>query len=183
MNLKEAEFWLPDSMLEFIEKMKDSYKNLFKKEELKEYADEVWKIIQTTYDRIGGSAGIKTKEDLIEESNFWKLVLRGGEVTAVVIYKMSEGKRKGVVGGHDGTIQGKKDFFALMKEDITQVRKGAYLEASETLEEMLETLGMPKVPIERVPNILRKKISPSEDGYHYKRLIGDVEHEKILLGY
>ena len=72
MNLKEAEFWLPDSMLEFIEKMKDSYKNLFKKEELEEYADEVWKIIQTTYDRIGGSAGIKTKEDLIEEGNFWK---------------------------------------------------------------------------------------------------------------
>lgn len=67
--------------MSFIEFLTESYINLFKEQEKEKYVDEVWDLIQTSYKPIGGihGSGFKSKDDMIKNIPFWKLVKRGGK--------------------------------------------------------------------------------------------------------
>lgn len=80
-------------------------------EKKREYADRVWDILQRSYAKIGGikGSGFKSKEDMIKNIPFWKIMKSNGKVIAVKLYKDKNG-RKSVAGGTDGSKEAKLKF-------------------------------------------------------------------------
>ena len=183
MNIKqlEADFLLPANLTKGT--IYDSFYNLFTKDEFEVYADDVFALMQESYKDVGGLLNIKTVDDLMAEGDFWKLVVRNGHVYAAAVYKKTQYGRKAKLMGTDGSAQGKKDLLTIMSEDVREVSRGAYYEVSEAPEHILKTkFGMTPIPVEDVPKIINKSVTPTGDGYHYKRDVGGLVKEKILLG-
>lgn len=153
-----------------------------------QYADEVWDILQKAYAPIGGihGNGFKSKEDMIQNIGFWKLVKRGDHITAVEMYKQKDG-RKLVALGTDGTQPGKKDLQMMMKADIDTGRSYAEL-SGPALMFLTKTIGgeseMKKyfVPFDSVKKILWDDEVEDVDGFVYRRKIGGSWHEKVMVG-
>lgn len=61
------------------------------------FADQVWDVLQYSYRELGGlkGSGFNSKEDMIKNIPFWKMVTKNGVVHAVVMYK-DRGGRKSV---------------------------------------------------------------------------------------
>ena len=168
--------------------LNERYVNLFKREEKEKYLDLVWNMLQKSYEKIGGFKGTE-KEELLEDFIMWKLVRRGDKITACSLSKTSSGGRKLIGAGSDGTPEGKKDLYMIMKEDVRVEERQAWGEASEAVEHIyVEHYNAVKIPYDDAVVImanLGKTISPAKekkDGYHYIRSIGGEELEKMLIG-
>lgn len=102
--------------------------NLFAKdeEEREKYADEVWNILQTSYQKIGGlrGSGFGSKQEMIDKIPFWKIFKRNGRVVAVMMYK-DKGGRKRVAMGAD--LPDGKEYVAM---EIKHEFGRAYFEVS-----------------------------------------------------
>lgn len=152
------------------------------------YLSQVWDILQLSYESLGGLKGFNIKEDLLKSNNMWKLVRRNNDkIVAVAIYKTTQGGRKLVAGGSDGTTQGKHDFYEICREDVKMPDRGTWAEVSGALEGILlfQNKGIP------IPNIVVQQIIKSmhqppikcdPDGFHYTRLIYGEPCEKIMMG-
>lgn len=154
------------------------------KEDMKKYADEVWDILQKSYAYIGGIAGVNSIDDIIEDTDLWKLVRRGDKITAIKAYKMKNGSRKANCCGSDGTEQGRKDILKIYSEDNLMKDRNSYGEYSgKAVSTVLKTGGIP-VPATVAAEILEgKEITPCEDGWFYERKLGDGKiHHKLMIG-
>ena len=170
------------------ESMNNTYKNfllervlnLFTPEEKKEYADEVWEILQKSYSKIGGFKSATDADDLVGDSWLWKVVRRNGKISAVNIYKDKNG-RKSIAVGTDGTAQGKKDFYMVKDDDINLGRSWA--EVSGAAEHIMLKGGAKPIPNKYAAILTKKEIVEyNPDGFHYTRLIQGHPHEKIIVG-
>jgi hypothetical protein len=156
-------------------------------EKKKQYLDQVWDVLQSSYAPIGGIANMSDPEDLLDDEFMWKLVTRGEKVVAVTICKYSGNDRKLVCGGSDGTPQGKKDFYKLCQEDADRVERNSWAEVSGSMEGvfLFKLNGVP-IPVDIAKKILADRgkeiISTSKDGFHYTRDIGGKPYEKIMIG-
>ena len=154
--------------------------NLHRYDNKDKYGEEVWNILQKSYEPVGGFKTAVSLEELIEKSGMWKLVVRNGLVTAVKIYRDQFG-RKSIASGSDGSRQGKKDVFMMMKDDVKYGRTWA--EVSGPVEKLMGKFGATPIPAIYAEYLSKKKIlSISTDGYHYTRLIEGEPHEKIMFG-
>lgn len=166
----------------------------------KAYADEVWSILQTSYEKVGGiqGSGFGSKEDMIKNIPFWKLIKRNGKIVAVGMYKDKHG-RKRVAAGTDGTSEGKEGFAMLGKEDLQQKR--AYGEVSgPSLSFALKQVGEENfiknlIEPREVEKILDEPIiypvsdddsevirHPGLKSYFYQRDIGGDLKTKVMMG-
>lgn len=159
----------------------EHYVNLLTTEEKEKYVDQVWDMLQKAYAPIGGFKSASSKEELISDSNLWKLVRRGGKIVTVMIYKDKHG-RKSIACATDGTDQGKADLMKT-KDDDSRLRR-AWAEVSGAVERiMIKTKATP------VPNKYAAKLTGKEilgydvDGVHYTRLIAGEPHVKAIYGY
>lgn len=162
----------------------EHFLTLTKKEDMKKYGEEVWDILQKSYAYIGGIAGINSIDDLIEDTDLWKLVRRDNKITAIKAYKLKNGGRKSNCGGTDGTIQGKKDIMKIYQEDGLMKDRHQYGEYSgKAVSTVLRTGGIP-VPAAIAQSILEpKKIEICQDGWFYIRKLGDGKsHHKLMVG-
>lgn len=162
----------------------EHFLTLTKKEDMKKYGEEVWDILQKSYAYIGGIAGINSIDDLIEDTDLWKLVRRDNKITAIKAYKLKNGGRKSNCGGTDGTIQGKKDIMKIYQEDGLMKDRHQYGEYSgKAVSTVLKTGGIP-VPAAIAQSILEpKKIEICQDGWFYIRKLGDGKsHHKLMVG-
>lgn len=169
--------------------------DLFKK---RKYVDEVWDILQSSYEKIGGihGSGFNSKDDMIKNIPFWKLVKRHGKIVTVAMYKDKNG-RKRVAMGTDGSIEGKKGFIMIAAEDLKQNR--AYVEVSgpslNAQVKMIEDIKNHAIPYDVVEEILwpdHIKTPPLDDAeiikhpqlkqFFYQRKIVGEWHTKIMLG-
>lgn len=144
-------------------------------------ADTVWDMLQQSYANVpGGFRTADTIDELINKSSLWKVVTRGGKITAVTIYKDQFG-RKSIASCTDGTPQGKKDYAMIRSDDHTLQR--AWAEVSGAPEHIMRKNGATPI-LAKFAHILtkRKILSYNEDGFHYTRLIGGEPHEKIIYG-
>lgn len=164
-NEEHQGFYVPDDWAS------DTYKHFFNKEDMKKYSKEVLLLLQEFYKNTGGVPRIKTEEELVCVGEFWKLIVREGNVTAVCIYKMHSDGHKVIYATTDNTMEGKKDLLSIMTEGVTRVARGAYCEVSGAPKSILIKLGLPTVPNSKVAKILNKNVTPLEDGYHYTRTI------------
>ncbi|BAV39180.1 hypothetical protein BPT24_057 [Tenacibaculum phage pT24] len=158
----------------------ERYVNLTSKEQMRENIDVIWDILQRTYAPIGGFLTAKTKEDLINKTDFIKMVRREGRIVAVALYKDKKG-RKAIAKGSDGTDLGKKGVKDIYMEDIKLGR--AWGEFSGASAGYQIKKGAVPIPSKYAKDILGKEIlSYNDDGFHYTREIGGEPHEKIILG-
>ena len=162
----------------------EHFVNCFNKEDMKKYADEVWDILQKSYAYIGGIAGVNSIDDIIDDTDMWKLVRRNGKITAMKAYKFKKGGRKANCGGFDGTEQGKKDIMKIYQEDGMCKDRKQYGEYSgKAISAVLKTGGIP------IPNAIAqemlapKKVTLCEDGWFFIRKLDDGKiHHKIMIG-
>lgn len=141
--------------MNFISFLNESFINaLPKDEDLKlQYVDEVWNILQTQYQELGGlkGSGFKTKEDMIKNIPFWKMVRKGGMIHAVVMYKDSQGRKSVQMGVLKDSQYGKDKIKEIIQQDV----KRAYTERSK---------GQLGLTMKTVPwDILKEFIIPIEE--------------------
>lgn len=159
----------------------EHFVNLTNPKEKLRYGNEVWQILQKSYEKLGGFKTADSLEDLIRDSGLWKLSRRDGRITAVAVYKDSYG-RKSVASGTDGTAQGKHDYFLIKNEDIKFKR--AWAEVSGPVEKIMQKSGAKALPNKFAALLTGKAILElNPDGFHYTRNIGGHPHEKIIYGY
>lgn len=155
--------------------------NLFNPDEKQKYAKPVWDMLQTAYEPSGGFGSAASIEELIDKTALWKLVVRDGNISALAIYKDSQG-RKGIASASDGSFQGKKDYRMIRQDDIKLKRSWA--EVSGGPEAIIKKLKGEPLPNKFAPILTGKKIlNYNDDGIHYTRLIAGVPREKVIYGF
>jgi len=161
------------------------------------YVDVVWDMITKSYARIGGvqGKGFSSKEDLINNIPFWKLVRKDGDIVAGAFYRDKEG-RKRVAVATNGTDTGKVALASIMANDFDR----AYFEVSDpSLGFMIKQVGLDFVQgyarsVEQAQQISGDELQappandphvvkyPSLANNFYQRDIGGHMHTKIMLG-
>lgn len=162
----------------------ESYVNALTQDDMQKYAHEVWDILEKSYAYCGGLLGMKDVQQLISESDMWKMVRRSGKIVCVVVYSFKRGGRKMCYGGTDGTPQGKSDFYKIMSEDINMLDRKAWAEVSEKMEYLYLKNGAVPIPNTIAKQIMSDKefVSLDPDGYHYIRSIGGILATKMMVG-
>lgn len=167
-------------------------KDILKKK--KKYMNDVWKILQDSYRKIGGikGSGFNDEKDMMKKIWFWKLYKQQGRPVAVIMYKDREG-RKMVALGTDGSDKAKTAIKKMMLDEIRLER--SYGEASGPALNMIRKIfGLAKdagfegsplekymVPAEMVGAILKKPVTPVSR-YEYIRSIGGDDEKKVMFG-
>lgn len=111
----------------------EKYENLFLKDEDKreEYVDKLWNMLEKTYEEIGGlkTKGFESKEDMINNIPFWKVIKSDGKVIGGLFYKEKNG-RKRVATCIDGSDEAKRLLALAMKQEpvrgFFEVSKGSW---------------------------------------------------------
>ena len=62
----------------------ERFVNCHTPEDMKKYANDVWKILTKSYEYCGGMAGMDSVEQLIDETTLWKLVRKEGKIVAYI---------------------------------------------------------------------------------------------------
>lgn len=154
--------------------------NLYSYNEKQKYADEVWDLINKSYIKAGGFYSSNSKEDLINNSKLWKLVLRNGRISALKVYKDRFGL-KSIALASDGTLQGKNDVKMLVKDDVKYERMwGEFSGAPEHILKKFNAIPIKSKFAEFLTG--HKILSYDADGYHYTRLIKGNPKTKIIYG-
>jgi hypothetical protein len=169
--------------------------NLHTPEQKAKYADQVWDLLQKAYQKVGGFKSAINKEELVANPGYWKVAKRGDKITAVNLYRKipqtdtfkvyasgAESELDPTKDEYRATKQGKRDYSAIKKADVTQKRSWA--EVSGAPETVAKRLGANPIPNKYAAYLTGKEILElSSDGYHYTRLIMGEPHEKIIYGF
>jgi len=198
-------------MKKYNEYLNETYVNLVGNDpKKKEYADEVWDVIQKSYAPIGGIAGsgFKSKDDMIKNIPFWKLRKKDGKITNVSMYKSKDGRKK-VAMGTNGSMGAKISLAKNLDKELGR----AYAEVSDNSWRFLKRalnkdfLLKKAIPVDKVKKMLKnKEIIDLEDipeddwnlgkdkskhnikkddpfyKFYYHRKIGNTYHTKIMIG-
>lgn len=153
------------------------------------YKDEVWELLQIAYAPIGGIKGCDTVEQLIADSDLWKIKKRNGQISALSIYTFKRGGRKAIAGCARKTPEGKEDLYQIFRDDFKQVDRGAWIEVSDGMEHCIfKYCDGDRYKITRnvaAGNMPDKEFfmpKTEKDDYHYIRRLGGEKHEKIMVG-
>lgn len=115
-NMKKSQ--LRKLIKEEIQLLLERYINLFGKDEIKPYINDIWNIMQKSYEPIGGFLTANSPEELLEKVWMAKLVRKEGKIVAAMLYKDKYG-RKSIAAGSDGSEIGRQAVKQMMKEDST----------------------------------------------------------------
>lgn len=182
-------------MLSFLDYINEAYVNTQDKAVKLEYADAVWDILQYSYSKIGGirGSGFTSKEDMVNNIDYWKIYKSNGIPCAVMLYKVKDkikGQllRKLVAVGTDGSEKGKAEIRKMMYAEIAHSRaigevSGAPLHIYNKLFNNFEgEYANFLVPAEEVSKYLGKEVEPTGK-FTYIRKIGGEREEKVMYGY
>ena len=162
----------------------ERFLNAFSKEDMRKYADEVWDILQKAYAYCGGMAGMDSVDQLIDETDMWKMVRKNGKIVAVSTYSNKRSGRKICYGGQDGSEEGKIAFKKILEEDFKLKDRQSWAEVSGPMEVTALKQGAMPIPAYIAELIMKDKTFDSihEDGFHYTRMIGGEPHTKLMVG-
>ena len=162
----------------------EHFVNCLNKEDMKPYADEVWKMLQKTYEYCGGMAGMDSVGQLIDETTMWKLVRKNNKIVAGIFYSNKRGGRKACYACNDGTELGVQSLKKIMVEDNLIPERQAWGEYSgKAVSAVLKTGGIP-VPACIAQTMLEpKEVTPCDDGWFFVRKLDDGKtHHKLMVG-
>lgn len=177
-----------DELLEVVTENKlmlEHYVNLWKKEDMEKYKDEVFQLLVNGYKKSGGLLGMNSPDQLVAETDFWKLCRRKGKITVAFCYSTKRGGRKTCYGSCLMTKDGKQDMLKIMRDDMIEFGRKVWAEVSGPIEHIyLDKMHAPVIPADVAQLILHdkkfEKIDP--DGFHYWRNIGGELKRKIMIG-
>lgn len=153
--------------------------------ELKDYEDDIFKLISTAYAPVGGHPNYKSPSDVTgkESSSEYEVINLDDDpdIDAVSVSKDKPAGKKFVATGHDGSTQAKSKVINHKAELLK--RPGHYVEVSGKIKDIFLAKGVsPITDEETVRKILfDKEIEWLGDG-EYRRKIGGQPHVKMLLG-
>lgn len=151
--------------------------------ELPKFKRDIFELIQTAYNAIGGHANLLNPDDIdTSEGKFYEIVDidDDGTIDAVSVSKHTKYGEKGVAIGHDGTKEAKRAVINFRIKNLK--KRGHYVECSGKIYEILSAAGVPVVNNqEDVEEILGKKVDWIGDGWYY-RTIGGKYMKKIMMG-
>lgn len=162
----------------------ERFLNAFNKEDMRKYADEVWDLLQKAYAYCGGMAGMDSVDQLIDETDMWKMVRKNGKIVAVNTYSNKRSGRKICYGGQDGSEAGKMAFKKILEEDFKLKERESWAEVSGAMEVTALKQGAMPIPAYIAELIMKDKKFDSihKDGFHYTRKIGGEPHAKLMVG-
>lgn len=162
----------------------EHFVNCHRPDEMKKYADDVWKILTKSYEYCGGMAGMNSVEQLIDETSLWKLVRRNNEIVACSVYNKKRGGRKACYAGTNGTEEGIRGLKKIMQEDNLLPDRQAWGEFSGKSVSTMFNQGAMPIRAEIAREIMKDKefIEIKPDGYYYTRKIGGHPHTKLMMG-
>ena len=161
------------------------YAYLWKKEDLEKYKDEVYELLVNGYTNKGGMLGIGSADQLVAETDHWKVWIRKDKITAAFCYSRKRGGWKTCYGSCLMTDEGMRDLFKMMKDDMEQLGRKVWLEVSDENEHVyIGKLPVPAIPAGVAQMAMRKKKFEKidDDGYHYWRRIDGELGRKIMIG-
>lgn len=162
----------------------EHFVNVFNKNDMSKYADEIWTLLQKSYEYCGGMAGMDSPQQLIDETTMWKLVRRNNKITAGIVYNDKRGGRKMCYCFNDGTDEGVKDCKKIMQEDSILPERQAWGEFSGKAVSTMFNQGAMPIRADIAQEIMKDKkfIKIQPDGYYYVREIGGNPHTKLMMG-
>ena len=162
----------------------------------KKYGQEVFDILQFSYKNIGGihGSGFASVDDMIKNIALWKIMKRGDKITAVVMYKDKQG-RKRVAAGMNGEDESRKDWRNMAKNEkdrsyseISQAplailyRQNTDLEKYAMPYDEVVALNKPGT-VKRAPDNDDEVVKyPKLKDFFYQRDIEGHWHTKITIG-
>lgn len=155
-------------------------------EEMRKYGDIVWAILKKAYEYCGGIKNVNGVDDLIKDTNLWKLYRKNNEIKAVICYTDRKGGRKMCLLGQDGSDEGRKALKSMMEDDFKLKDRQSWVGVSgKAAITALKHGGLP-VPSDIAVQFMGSKCKPVDE-YWYERPIkndkGEVEvHRKIMVG-
>ena len=178
-NMKSLTKYVKESLM-----INERFVTPIKKDDMKKWASQVWKLLNDAYKYCGGLKGMNSIEQLINETDIWKIVRRGNKVTAVVTYSTKRGGRKNCYMASSQDEQGKHDLFMIMKEDAKLLDREAWCEASGKTVSVKLKNGWTPIPNYIAQFIMKDKKFDElcKDGFFYVRQIGNHKFHKIMLG-
>lgn len=178
-NMKSLTKYVKESLM-----INERFVTPIKKDDMKKWASQVWKLLNDAYKYCGGLKGMNSIEQLIKETDIWKIVRRGDKVTAVVTYSTKRGGRKNCYMASSQDEQGKHDLFMIMKEDAKLLDREAWCEASGKTVSVKLKNGWTPIPNYIAQYIMKDKKFDElcKDGFFYVRQIGNHKFHKIMLG-
>ena len=186
-------------MTTFKQFLRESFKNYFTADEKKPWAEEAFRQLEKSYERIGGLKGaeFQSPKDFLKSNLFWKLNVINGKLVAAAYYKDKAG-RKRVAISSDGSKRGKEIVAEIMVMDLLLGRSWAE-QSSNSLAFLVKEAGIEFVKqyiltpeeIEKMTgDEVRKppsddeevKRSPELAEFFFQRKIGGEWKTKLALG-
>lgn len=175
------------------ELVNETFTNLFKGDDFSKWKDQAYALLQRSYAPIGGLLGVPDADALVNDSDMWKIYRKGDKILAIVVYTFKRTGRKltacGCLQNPDPNSDtgfsadpvAKSWLYKIINDDMH--RRDGWAEVDRKMEKICRREGGVPIPVE-VAAILMKgknftKVDP--DGYHYWRIIGGEEHEKIII--
>lgn len=153
------------------------------------FLPKVLNIVIKTYAAIGGYYGNTDLNRLIRTISMIKLVRANkGGIAACAFYRNVNGSFKIQAYGNDDTQHGKDGVKAIIKSDVESYSNWVWGEVSGKVEKYFKKYEGYPLPNELVAEVLEKNpnsILLSNDGFHYKRKIGNngTATEKVIYGF
>lgn len=153
--------------------------------ELKDYEDEIFKLISTAYAPIGGHPNYRSAGDVTGsegDAEYEVIDLDDDpEPDALAVSKIKPAGRKFTASGHDNSKAGKSQMLNHKAQLLK--KPGHYVEVSGKMKDIMLGKGVePITDEETVRKVLKgKEIEWLGDG-EYRRMIGGEMHTKMLMG-
>jgi len=146
------------------------------------YIDKVWELLEDGYKDVKGGLFFTSKENLLQTTAQWKVIICNNKIIAVTIYKAKKGLKL-VAMTVSKVAEYKKTALNALVKLIKKDLKTCWMELSEAAERFVMRFAKDyTIKNNLVEQIIEKEITLSSDGVHYFRIIKNINKEKILLG-
>jgi len=150
----------------------------FSKEEIGPYIDTIWRIMQDSYEELGGFKSYTDKEKMADKATLYTLYFRENNITAAAVYNSTtknDFKMVGIGKSHQTEGDFNADVQEIIKRDIRNFNCFYWAEVSGVIEHWFKKHNGFPIPNHYVKEMIpngRSVKSLSDDGYHYIRLLG-----------
>lgn len=162
--------------------------NCISKDDMRKYGNEVWNnILEPSYRYCGGIKGVKSIDDLIGDSDMWKLTRKDGRIVSVIIYSTKRGNgRKICLFGKEPTKVGSDALKKQIEDDFRFPDRKVYAGiCKKPVEYMIKQGGVP-LPANAACDLMNAGKPKSKwcipvDEYWYKRPLSTGEYQYKVM--
>ena len=150
---------------------------------MQRYLEQVWSLLVESYAQVSGGLHYSSPQDLLEDTQRWRLVIRHGRVIAATFFKAKRGWK--LVAMATCRRQGQRARRALQRLIHADLSR-SWMELSERAEAfVLRHCGGQHYVIHAslAAELLNKPVQTQvADGFHYQRQVAGLMKTKVIVG-